>query len=75
MEKPALPVGRGVSGIEVDNQMFRMKNNDINPQGVLFSILVKIPNMDIKHYFPLPRRPPAGEAGQAGMNLIFPGRQ
>ena len=38
LEKPALPVGRGVRGIDVDNQMFTMKNTclagrwgDLNP--------------------------------------------
>ena len=38
----------------------------------VFCFWLKALKMDRKHPFPLPRRPPAGEAGQAGMNSNFP---
>jgi hypothetical protein len=56
---------KGVRGIEVDNQMITMKNNDINPLGVLFSILVKMANYGYKVLFS-----PASPAGGHEFNFL-----
>lgn len=37
------PLEKGARGIEIEALMFTLKNIDFNAQGVLFSILVKIP--------------------------------